>query len=91
ADIVHSANGVLARYKGLTLTSHFQPIFSVSHCRAIGHEGLLRAADAEANPVAPARVIAGATRYDDLRYLDQLCRYLHVNNHAAQDTHDGWL
>ncbi|MCP2820997.1 EAL domain-containing protein, partial [Salmonella enterica subsp. enterica serovar Typhimurium] len=24
-------------------------------------------------------------------YLDQLCRYLHVNNHAAQDTHDGWL
>jgi hypothetical protein len=41
ADIVHSANGVLARYKGLTLTSHFQPIFSVSHCRAIGHEGLL--------------------------------------------------
>ena len=39
----------------------------------------------------PARVIGNARDYDDLRYLDQLCRYLHVNNHAAQDTHGGWL
>ena len=91
ADIVHGQNGVSARYRGLTLTSHFQPIFSLSHCRAIGHEGLLRATDQDMNPVAPGRVIAGASRYEDLRYLDQLCRYLHVNNHAAQDTCDGWL
>lgn len=91
ADIVHSAQGVLARYRGLTLTSHFQPIYSVSHCRAIGHEGLLRAADVDANPISPARVIGNARDYEDLRYLDQLCRYLHVNNHAAQDTHGGWL
>jgi EAL domain-containing protein (putative c-di-GMP-specific phosphodiesterase class I) len=91
ADIVHSAHGVSARYKGLRLTSHFQPIFSLSHCRAIGHEGLLRATDADRNPVAPGRVIAGATNYEDLRYLDQLCRYLHVNNHTAHDKHGGWL
>lgn len=91
ADIVHSTSGVSARYKGLKLTSHFQPIFSLSHCRAIGHEGLLRAADAELNPVAPGRVIASTSSYEDLRYLDQLCRYLHVNNHSAHDTHGGWL
>jgi EAL domain-containing protein (putative c-di-GMP-specific phosphodiesterase class I) len=91
ADIIHGANGVSARYHGLTLTSHFQPIFSLSHGRAIGHEGLLRACDDERNPVPPGRVIASATRYEDLRHLDQLCRYLHVNNHSAHDTDDGWL
>jgi EAL domain-containing protein (putative c-di-GMP-specific phosphodiesterase class I) len=91
AAVVHSSNGVFAHYRGLRLTSHFQPIFSLSHCRAIGHEGLLRAVDADLSPIAPARVIAGATGYEDLRYLDQLCRYLHVNNHTAQETHGGWL
>lgn len=91
ADIVHGSQGVFARYHGLTLTSHFQPIFSVSHCRAVGHEGLLRATDADMNPVSPARVIASAREYEDLRYLDQLCRYLHVNNHAAHGSNEGWL
>ncbi|WP_026224520.1 sensor domain-containing phosphodiesterase [Methyloversatilis thermotolerans] len=91
ADIVHHAQGVLARYQGLTLTSHFQPIFSVSHCRAIGHEGLLRATDAEGTPVAPTRVISSPRSYEDLRYLDQLCRYLHVSNHAATAPSGGWL
>lgn len=91
AGIIHGADGVSARYQGLTLTSHFQPVFSLSHGRAIGHEGLLRACDDERNPVSPGRVIASATRYEDLHHIDQLCRYLHANNHSAHDTQDGWL
>jgi EAL domain-containing protein (putative c-di-GMP-specific phosphodiesterase class I) len=89
ADIVRDASGVSAGYEGLKLTGHFQPIFSLSHCRAIGHEDLLRAADADLNPVAPGEIIAGTPDYEDLRYLDQLCRYLHATNHSARDTHGG--
>ncbi|WP_201770523.1 hypothetical protein [Pseudomonas sp. Ant30-3] len=34
---------VATRYRGLSLTSHFQPIFSIAHGRAVGYEGLIRA------------------------------------------------
>lgn len=91
AAIAHGENGVWAAYSGLKLTSYFQPIFSLSHCRAIGHEGLLRAFDADSFPVSPARVIASASDFENLRYVDQLCRYLHVANYQRHEEDQGWL
>lgn len=39
-----------ADYHHFTLSSHFQPIFSISHRRPVGYEGLIRAVDAEQRP-----------------------------------------
>ena len=39
-------------HDGLTLSSVFQPVFSLSHMRAVGYEGLLRAHDMLDRPVS---------------------------------------
>ncbi|WP_062193658.1 sensor domain-containing phosphodiesterase [Caldimonas taiwanensis] len=73
-----------ARHARFELHSHFQPIYSLSHHRAVGHEALLRAVDAQGRAVAPPSVLAAATSPDDLVHLDRLCRLLHVANFSAQ-------
>ncbi len=80
-----------------SITSHFQPIFSLSHGCAIGHEALLRAFDHTNKPVAPPHVIAFAnTSHVSLEAADQKFRRIHVENfrQALASTHqlnDSWL
>src|SRR5258708_38932662 len=57
---------------GWTLTSVFQPIFSLSHMRAVGYEGLLRAHDALDRPVSPLDVFGEAARLGDVLQVDRL-------------------
>jgi EAL domain-containing protein (putative c-di-GMP-specific phosphodiesterase class I) len=45
-----------------TLSSVFQPVFSLSHMRAVGYEGLLRAHDALDRAVSPLDVFGQAAR-----------------------------
>ncbi|MCG3186575.1 MAG: putative EAL-domain containing protein YkuI [Rhodocyclaceae bacterium] len=90
ADLVRGQQGYWARYKGLKLTSHFQPIYSLSHCRPIGHEGLLRAFDGNGLALSPASVIGSTENSGELQYLDRLCRFLHVANYDHLDA-DGLL
>ncbi|MCW7536576.1 EAL domain-containing protein [Aquabacterium sp. A7-Y] len=78
-------------HRGLRLSSHFQPIFSLTHRRAVGHEALLRARDAEGRPVPPPEVLAGCVSLDELVYLDRVCRWLHAANFARQARPDHWL
>lgn len=81
-----------ARLGHWRLTSHFQPIFSLSHRRVVGHEGLLRAFDDDNFPVPPGPIIAHAARdIEQLQLVDRLCRELHVCNFMQQDDEDGWL
>ena len=40
---------------GLTLGSHFQPIYSLAHRRTVGMEALLRAAE-QGNALSPPQV-----------------------------------
>jgi EAL domain-containing protein (putative c-di-GMP-specific phosphodiesterase class I) len=79
---------------GLRLHSHFQPIFSLSHRRPVGHEALLRASDAAGQSIPPLAVL-DAARDDFARIagLDRLCRALHFRNFAQQATSppDDWL
>ncbi len=58
----------------LTLTSVFQPIFSLSHMRAVGYEGLLRAHDMLDRPVSPLDVFGEAARVGDVLQLDRLAQ-----------------
>lgn len=72
-----------ARFGGHRLTSHFQPIISLSHQRVIGCEGLLRASDATGQPVAPPALLARAQQDGELVMLDRVARLLHVLNRPA--------
>lgn len=78
-------------YGGYTVFSVFQPVFSVSHRRAIGYHASLRAND-EHGLQAPSRdVFAQAARRGDLLELGRLAESLHLGNFSAIDGHDEWL
>ena len=49
---------VTADFHHLTLSSHFQPIFSISHRRPVGYEGLIRAVDPQKQPQTPLELLA---------------------------------
>lgn len=79
-----------AQYRELQLSSHFQPIVSLTHARVIGHEGLIRPFDARMQPVAPSQLMQQAEDDpDELLRLDRLCRLLHMANGASAGK--GWL
>ncbi|MGZ3236690.1 MAG: EAL domain-containing protein [Burkholderiaceae bacterium] len=73
------------------LTSHYQPIVSLSHCRVIGHEGLMRATDSTGTNISPLDVLAKAAQGPSLHELDRLCSLLHVCNARYEPGESGWL
>jgi EAL domain-containing protein (putative c-di-GMP-specific phosphodiesterase class I) len=75
----------------LTLTSVFQPIFSLSHMRAVGYEGLLRAHDALDRPVSPIDVFGEAARVGDVLQVDRLAQTLHLENFKVLGAEREWL
>ncbi len=87
--------GFGVEYAGLLLHSAFQPIFSLLHRRAVGFEGLIRAADAGGQPVSPAMLFEAARSAGQGVTLDRLCRRLHVHNFTtflpASAPAAGWL
>ena len=90
--ILHCDEGAYwAPFGSYRLTTHLQPIFSYSHRRIVGHEGLLRASDARGKPVSPLSVIASAGSFESLRHLDRLARLLHLRNHHRSGIDSDWL
>ena len=79
------------RYGGYTVFSVFQPVFSVSHRRAIGYHASLRAHDENGRQVPSAEVFTQAARRGDLLELGRLAESLHLGNFNAFDSHDEWL
>jgi EAL domain-containing protein (putative c-di-GMP-specific phosphodiesterase class I) len=78
-------------YGGYTVLSVFQPVFSVSHRRAIGYHASLRAHDEQGRQVPSRDVFAQAARRGDLLELGRLAESLHLGNFSAIDGHDEWL
>src|SRR5580698_4135319 len=75
----------------LTLTSVFQPIFSLSHMRAVGYEGLLRAHDPFDRVVSPLDVFGQAARVGDLLHVDRVAQSLHLENFKVLGAEREWL
>src|ERR1700744_469422 len=71
---------VTVQHGELPLNSVFQPIFSLSHMRAVGYEGLLRAHDVLDRPVSPLDVFGEAARIGDVLQVDRLAQTLHLEN-----------
>jgi len=80
-----------AAFKGLQLTSAFQPIFSLAHRRAIGHEALLRACTFRGDAVSPLDVFGMVTVEAETTHLDRLCRALHVRTYQTMGIDNSWL
>lgn len=80
-----------ARLSEYRLFSHFQPIYSLAHRRAVGHEALLRAQDGQGQGVPPARLLGGHRAIGELLHVDRLCRLVHAHNFVQQAPQDHWL
>ena len=82
---------VTSDYLGYRLASHFQPIYSLTHHRAIGHEALLRAtSSATGAPIPPMDLFAGVDGDDARVSLDRASLLQHLAAYAGKDA-DEWL
>jgi EAL domain-containing protein (putative c-di-GMP-specific phosphodiesterase class I) len=90
-ELTSGLDRVVARHRELTLTSVFQPIFSLSHQRAVGYEALLRAHDPLDRPVSPLDVFGEAARHGELMQVDRLAQALHLENFALLGAAREWL
>jgi EAL domain-containing protein (putative c-di-GMP-specific phosphodiesterase class I) len=92
AHSVSTVNGItVAAFKGLELTSAFQPVFGIAQGRAVGYEGLLRAVDMHGTAVAPPQVFKLAQTPEEVAFLDTLCRIIHARNLARLSPNGHWL
>lgn len=86
------AGSRIGRFGDVAISSHFQPIFSLSHRRIVGHEALMRGHGPGQTPISPLDLLGRANRdYPTLLHLDRLARATHLHNFAAQPEADGWL
>lgn len=78
-------------FRGLKLSSAFQPILSLANHRTVGHEALLRAQDSNGTGVSPLTVFHDVKAGADAVYLDRLVRTLHTRNYTRSTADNGWL
>jgi len=79
------------RHGQLKLSSAFQPIFSPSHRRQVGVEGLIRAANRYGRSVAPLELFADVPPGEARILLDRRCRSIHVRNFLRLGDERSWL
>jgi len=89
-SLERQTDGWIARWRGYTLESAFQPVLSITHQRIVGYEALLRASDLKGDSIGPAELFA-LVPPADATPLDLLARCLHMANFAAQRIASGWL
>ena len=90
-DLVRSGQGPSVDWRGLALSTHFQPIYSVREARCVGFEALVRAHDAGGAPVRPGKLFAQVFEEGDGVLLDWICRALHLRRFATVDPGDRTL
>jgi len=83
-EVVRAEGGGRYRFDGMTLSTHFQPVFSVRHGAPYGHEALLRAESKEGLPLRARPLFQSLDRAARTR-LDWICRALHLRNFAVVD------
>jgi EAL domain-containing protein (putative c-di-GMP-specific phosphodiesterase class I) len=89
-EVVRAEGGGRYVFGGLSLASHFQPVFSVRTGSAQGFEALLRAESAERRPLRARALFQSLDRTARTR-LDWVCRALHLRNFAVVDPGDRQL
>lgn len=82
--------GAHACFEHHTLSSHFQPIHSLSMQRPVGFEALLRARDTANTSIAPSTLFSSLNPAKQ-KQLDCLSHLLHLNNFQNQSDRNHWL
>jgi len=80
-----------ADFRGLTLRTALQPIYSISHKRTVGYEALIRAFDNDDVAVLPLHLFELPSCDAENLLLDRLCRYLHIRNYSSLKDQMNWL
>ena len=78
-------------YKGLTLRTVFQPIFSIAHRRAVGYEALVRSENSSGDTFPIDKLFSLPESSKDSLQLDRICREIHIKNFSMQNTTNEWL
>lgn len=86
-DVPAPSSG-LAR-SALTLETAFQPIFSVAHGSAVGHEALLRASDGGRN-LGAGEALTSLARVWSTEKVEEACIRQHLSA-FARSGRDGWV
>jgi EAL domain-containing protein (putative c-di-GMP-specific phosphodiesterase class I) len=86
-----SPEQTIGRWGDMALFSHFQPIYSLSHTRVVGHEALLRARNIQGQPVTPPEIFQACRGQVELARCDNLSRIVHVANFSAALPQEQWL
>lgn len=82
---LHIGNGsALGHYRGMHLSSVFQPLLDARSLQARAHEALLRVHDDFGRALSPAEAFAIPATADDIVYFDRLCRIVHALNFVGQ-------
>lgn len=87
-ELVRGGGGGALPWQGLTLASHFQPIFGVRLGACVGYEALIRAHDAQGVAVPASELFARAFAEGRGVELDWICRALHLRSFARVDPGD---
>jgi EAL domain-containing protein (putative c-di-GMP-specific phosphodiesterase class I) len=86
-----SVEGEAGSTREFQLSTEFQPIFSLAHCRAVGYEGLIRAADSLGRTYAPGELLSQAPAGVARMHLDRQCRRIHIKNFQRLGDPNSWL
>ena len=79
------------RRREYSLTTNFQPIFSLAHRRPVGYEALIRGTDSGGKVYLPAELLAQAPAGVARMQLDRQCRALHVRSFRRLRDEVSWL
>ena len=87
-ELVRTGRGDSLHWQGFSLSTHFQPVFSVRNAACAGYEALLRPLDRDGAPLRPDRLFEHVAAAGDGFLLDWICRALHFRKFATVDPGD---
>lgn len=86
-----AAGAITSNYLGYRLASHFQPIYSLTHHRVVGHEALLRATSLATGEAVPPMALFATAAGDEARViLDRAALQQHLAAYAGKGANE-WL
>ena len=80
----------VTQWGSFELSTHFQPLYSLSHQKQVGFEVLLRGRDHDGRPVQPEVLFAPQSN-PDVAELDALTHHLHLTNARKHLPPNTWL
>jgi diguanylate cyclase (GGDEF)-like protein len=89
-DLGNPSESTRPRWDDYYLTSHFQPLYSLSHQKQVGFEALLRGEQADGTLVPPAVLFAPRPLSDE-GALDRASHVVHLGNAQRLIPDEAWI